>query len=90
MADPIVIRISTLKYMPSPVEIAVNQSVVWENADNMGHTATRTSAPAFDTGMIAPGTRSAPVTFSSVTGVDGIEYFCRPHPFMKGRIIVKP
>jgi plastocyanin len=89
MCNPVVVKISAFKYVPSPVEITVNQSIVWENADSMGHTATRTSGPVFDTGMIAPGASSAPVQFSVVTALEGIEYFCRPHPFMKGKIIVK-
>ena len=83
------VKIAQFKYNPPTIEICVGQPVVWENADAMNHTATRIAAPAFDTGPILPGTQSAEITFDAATGEEGIEYACKPHPFMKGKIVVR-
>jgi plastocyanin len=89
MSDTIVVRIVNFSFLPAQVEILTNQNVIWENGDMMEHTATRVAAPAFDTGAILPGGRSATVVFAAVTPVEGVEYFCKPHPFMRGRIVVR-
>jgi plastocyanin len=77
-------------FNPSTITIAVGDTVTWQNRDPVRHTATRTDAPPFDTGLIAPGTASSPIDFTTQTGTQGIDYFCRPHPFMQGIIIVLP
>ena len=83
------VKIAQFKYDPAKIEIWVGQSIVWENSDGMDHTATRVAAPAFDTGAIHPGTQSSEIKFDAATGDDGIDYACKPHPFMKGKIVVK-
>jgi plastocyanin len=84
------VKIAQFRYNPEKIEIEAGQSVVWENSDGMDHTATRVAAPAFDTGAIHPGTESQAITFGEATSEQGIEYSCKPHPFMKGWVIVKP
>ena len=77
---------TTDAYDPNPVVvvIGVNNTVVWVNDDTLAHTATAVNG-TFDTGLIQPG-RSATVTFST-PGV--YEYYCLPHPNMRGTIIVQ-
>jgi plastocyanin len=84
----VTIRIANFVYDPATATVSVGDSVVWENGDVMAHTATRTDDPAFDTGFLAQNATSAPVTFSEASKGDGFEYFCTPHPFMRGRIVV--
>jgi plastocyanin len=86
--EPALVKISGFSFDPVEIRISKGQGIVWQNFDGMGHTATRVSAPMFDTGVVAPGQKSIPKVFDQPTPPDGIEYFCRPHPFMKGRIIV--
>lgn len=63
--------------------IAKGTTVQWVNQDDTTHTATSTTN-VWDTGILAPGTSSKPVTFSS----DGnFPYFCQVHP-MQGLIQV--
>lgn len=79
---------SDYEFIPSTLTIKLNDSVTWENKDSMKHSATRSSSPTFDTGLILPNSSSSPVTFQEKSPPEGFEYFCRPHPFMKARIIV--
>jgi len=69
-------------YSPSPAQAKVGQTVAWRNADSITHTAT---GNGFDTGSIAPGQTSMPVTFSTPGSVD---YHCSFHPTMLGTLSV--
>ena len=85
MAD-YTIKIENSAYNPASLSIKSGDRIIWENNDGMAHTATRMADPAFDTGLIRPGNKSAPITISSRAGT--LEYTCRPHPFMGGKIVV--
>ncbi|NEJ20693.1 hypothetical protein GR247_11005 [Rhizobium leguminosarum] len=82
------VEISQFKYNPTEVAIEVGDAVEWINRDGAGHTATRADAPTFDTGVLARDETSVAITFTTASDARGFEYFCSPHPFMKGRIIV--
>ncbi len=69
-------------FSPNPGTVRSGQTVAWRNADSITHTATGNS---FDTGNIAPGATSAPITFSATGGLD---YHCRIHPSMVGTLSV--
>jgi plastocyanin len=71
-------------YSPSPASVSVGQQVRWHNADSIAHTATQDGS-GFDTGTIAPGATSAPVTFSAAGTVS---YHCSFHPSMVGSLNV--
>jgi len=59
-----------------PVVVSKGTQVIWVNADDTTHTSTSNTG-IWDTGIIAVGTSSAPVTFNS----DGVfPYFCNVHP----------
>jgi plastocyanin len=70
-------------YSPARVVIQAGQSVTFNNAGQIAHTATAKEG-AFDTGLIRNGESSVvkfdkPGTYS---------YFCVPHPWMTGTIVV--
>ena len=71
-----------MSFSPALVTVKVGQTVVWQNADSIAHTATGSD---FDTGPIDPGQTSAPVTFS--TG-GSRPYHCTIHPSMTGTLNV--
>ena len=80
----IVANNGAMSYSPNPAHAQVGQRVVWQNADSAGHTATENGG-AFDTGFVAPGATSAPITI----GVPGtFPYHCQIHPPMVGQLIV--
>jgi plastocyanin len=73
-------------YSPSPVTVQVGQQVRWRNDDSTAHTATRSGAGGFDTGVINPGQTSAPIT---ITTAGTINYVCTLHPGMTGVLNVQ-
>jgi plastocyanin len=73
---------------PETVEINVGDTVTWVNDDDEGHTATRTTAPTFDTGLLQPNESKA-LQFTTVSPTSGFDYFCVPHPFMTGHVVVR-
>lgn len=64
--------------------MVAGQSVAFRNADSTTHTATANNG-AFDTGNIAPGATSAPITMSA-SGT--FNYHCEIHPDMVGTLNV--
>ncbi|MCW5693728.1 MAG: cupredoxin family copper-binding protein [Pseudolabrys sp.] len=83
-AEVITITIDKLVFQLAEVEAKVGDTIVWDNKDVMAHTATA-SDKSWDV-TIAPG-KSGRLT---LTRAGSVEYFCRFHPNMKGRIVVTP
>jgi plastocyanin len=76
--------IKTLAFQPSRIEIATGTTVAWTNDDPLEHSVTAIDH-SFDSGLIASGATwrhrfTQPGTY---------QFFCQPHPFMKGVVIVK-
>jgi plastocyanin len=71
-------------YSPNPVSVTVGQQVRWHNSDSLAHTATQDGS-GFDTGSIAPGATSAPITLGAAGTVN---YHCDFHPTMVGTLNV--
>ena len=71
-------------YSPAPATVAVGQTVAFFNADSIVHTATADNG-AFNTGNIAPGATSAPITMSAAGSYN---YHCAIHPTMTGTLNV--
>lgn len=74
-------------YSPSPATVSVGQSVAWKNGDTVAHTATQDGSGGFDTGSIAPGATSAPITMATA---GTLTYHCSIHPSMTGTLTVNP
>src|SRR5439155_563684 len=51
-AKTVVVEMKGFAFVPETVEINVGDSVQWVNRDTAQHTATRTDAPAFNTGLL--------------------------------------
>jgi amicyanin len=71
-------------YLQSRLRIKVGTTVEWTNNDPFPHTVTATDK-SFDSGLIQPG-KTYRHTF---TKAGTFNYFCVPHPFMKGLVIVE-
>ncbi len=69
-------------YAPNPGTVKAGQTVAWQNSDSISHTAT---GAGFDTGAIAPGATSAPITFNTA---GTFSYHCSFHPSMVGSLSV--
>jgi len=81
-AETIQVRIEKLSFQPSQVAARVGDTIEWVNADFVAHTATARNG-AWDV-MIAPAK-----TAGVVLKTDGtVEYYCRFHPNMIGKITI--
>ena len=76
----------SLSYSPNPATVKVGQTVAWRNADSVTHTATG-DAGGFNTGNIAPGATSSPITMATA---GSFAYHCVVHPSMTGTLTVTP
>ena len=83
-----IVEIKDMAYIPESLNINKGDTVIWRNKDGMAHTATRNDPPAFDTGNISANTDSRSIRFNENSDKNVFEYFCKPHPFMIGRILV--
>jgi|SRR5579864_1191495 len=71
-------------FSPNPIRIAAGTSITWTNRTTPTHTATSDTG-AWDTGSIAAGQTSPPITFNQA---GTFTYHCAIHPSMTGSIIV--
>lgn len=84
-AQPVVeVAIREYRYLPARIEIHAGTAVRWSNEDDVIHTATAHDG-AWDSGGLERG-ESWTATFSE----PGIyPYYCGPHPYMRGVVIVR-
>ena len=86
-----VIYIKNLSFQPTKIEVPVGTTVTWINDDLPMHTVTQgepgtaRGSRAFDSGLLAQGDEWS-FTF---TEAGTYQYYCIPHPFMRGTVIVK-
>ena len=75
------VTIDRLEFEPAEIEVRVGETVEWTNRDRIAHTATVKGGWEV---MIPPGKVATRV----VEAGDTVDYYCRFHPNMKGRIVV--
>jgi plastocyanin len=70
-------------YAPGNDLVPPGTTITWTNTGQIGHTVTSDDG-VFDSGDLPPG-----ATYSFTFDTPGTYwYFCKPHPFMRGRIVV--
>lgn len=82
-AATIEVTIDKLVFSPATVEAKVGDTIEWVNKDVFAHTATVKGGWE----VTIPPKKSASLTLKAAGAVD---YFCRFHPNMKGRLVVAP
>jgi len=83
-AETIQVTIDKLVFAPTEVNAKVGDTIEWVNKDALVHTATATNN---DWNVNIPGNQSGKIVLKKAGAVD---YFCKFHPNMKGRITVSP
>ncbi|MDR6756699.1 plastocyanin [Mycoplana sp. BE70] len=78
------ITIAGMKFIPASMALKAGDVVIWKNDDMFRHTATARSG-SFDVDL--PPKTEKRVTITTAGAVD---YFCRFHPAMKGKLEVEP
>jgi plastocyanin len=79
------VLIQGFRFKPAHITIKRGTKVRWINKDSAPHTATSINPRRFDSGRLGKGQRYTH-TFKS-TGKK--RYFCKIHPHMRGRVVVK-
>lgn len=82
-AETIQVIIDRLVFSPATVEAKVGDTIEWVNKDVFAHTATVKGGWE----VMIPPKKSASLRLKAAGPVD---YFCRFHPNMKGRLVVAP
>ena len=77
--------IQNFRFKPARITIERGTKVRWINKDSTAHTATANNGRSFNSGLLKKGQRYTH-TFKSV-GRKG--YHCKPHPHMRGSVVVK-
>ncbi len=80
-AGTVHVAIEKLVFIPAEIEVKAGQTIEWTNRDPFAHTATVKGRWEV---MIPPGKTATKVAEQG----DSVEYYCRFHPNMKGRITV--
>ena len=75
------VTIEKLAFQPADIEVKVGETIEWTNTDPFAHTATVKGGWEV---TIPPGKTATHVAAAG----DSVEYYCRFHPNMKGRIKV--
>ena len=79
-----------LRVQPGTIIVPPGTTVTWTNTGSQPHSATstvsETNPVTFDSGILNTG-QSYSFTFDTPGTYD---YFCVPHPFMRGKVIVDP
>ena len=80
------VSVDNFAFHPQEIVVTAGTTVTWVNADDVSHTATsKVSPPLFDSKTLHPDDK-----FSFEFKKPGTyDYFCKPHPYMTGKVIVK-
>ncbi|MEX2016958.1 MAG: cupredoxin family copper-binding protein [Candidatus Pacearchaeota archaeon] len=77
--------ISGFAFVPATMQINVGDTVIWTNQDSTSHTVTSDSGNELNSPYLSQGQIYSHTFTSSGT----FDYHCKPHPSMKGKIIVR-
>ena len=84
-AEKIQIAIKNFVFNPSTTEISKGTTVAWTNEDSAPHTITSVNGEEINSNTLSKGQ-----TYSHTFNAEGeYEYYCKIHPNMKGKIVVK-
>jgi amicyanin len=80
------VKIENFEYVPEAIEVKVGTTVTWTNNDSVPHTVTSEEGGAMvmDSALLKKG-ESYSVTFDEA---GTFPYFCKPHTYMKGTVVV--
>lgn len=79
------VDIENFAYNEKELTIKKGDTIIWTNRDSVGHTVTSESGNELDSELLGEG-ESYSHTFNEAGTYD---YYCKPHPYMKGRIVVE-
>jgi plastocyanin len=81
---PVAVAIENFAFSPAAISVSIGTTVTWTNKDTVQHTVTSLTS-VFDSGLFGKD-KSFSFTFNQV---GTYEYYCLPHPYMTGKVIVE-
>ena len=85
-ANAVKVEVAKMKYVPANLEVEEGSVVVWTNHDALPHNV-QIGDPFDIVGDMLRAGQSMAIKFNTA---GDYSYICTPHPFMKGKITVKP
>jgi len=82
--EEVVINIKNFSFNPPTITVKKGTKVTWINSDGVRHSVVSSGNNLFNSPLISQG-QSFSFVFTDALSVD---YYCGPHPTMKGKIIV--
>lgn len=79
------VGITSYQYSPKVLTVKVGTKVTWTNNDTVAHTVTATGSNGGPDSTLFGQNESYSFTFDKV---GTYEYYCKPHPYMKGTVVV--
>lgn len=79
------VNIENFRYNPQEITINVGETIKWTNLDAAKHTITSSNDGPLNSALLSQ-EESYSYTFESK---GEFEYYCIPHPYMEGKIIVE-
>jgi plastocyanin len=84
-AHSVTVQIDNFTFAPPDLTVTAGTTVIWKNADDSPHRI------ADINGAYASAALDTDDSFSHTFATPGVyKYFCSLHPYMKGKIVVKP
>jgi amicyanin len=80
-----IVLIEGFKYEPQDLTIPVGETVNWINKDSVGHTVTSDEGEELNSNLLA----QDEIYEHTFNQAGEYPYYCVPHPFMTGKIIVE-
>ena len=89
--DVVKVNISQFKYNPAEITVAPGTTILWVNEDPAGHNAAFVAEdlPDLDQDLAGPIVGQGERFAVRFTEAGRYNYYCTPHPFMKGAVIVE-
>lgn len=84
-ADAVKVDISKMKYVPATLDIEEGTVVTWTNHDAVPH-----NVFIGDIEVVGDMLRAGQTLAIKFNTAGDYNYICTPHPFMKGKVTVKP
>ena len=85
-AQDVVVRIVKFKFVPAELTVKPGTRVIWKNGDQAPHSVISKDEKTFRSAAL-----DTDDTFARTFTKAGVNaYYCGLHPFMRGKIVVKP
>ncbi len=82
---PVSVEILNYQYSPKTISVKVGTTVTWTNKDTIPHTVTASGSNGGPDSTLFGLNGTYSYTFDKAGTYD---YYCKPHPYMKGTVVV--